>query len=75
MPPIRQCSPPLVGAFKDGRGEFYAQDTFHDRSVLVRGVWSDVAPDSHRYEESYSDDGGKTWMPAFIASLTCEKKL
>jgi Protein of unknown function (DUF1579) len=62
--------PPLVGAFKDGRGELYAQDTFHDRSILVRGVWSDIAPDSHRYEESYSDDGGETWMPAFIANLT-----
>ncbi|MGI8769825.1 MAG: hypothetical protein ACR2JE_00130, partial [Acidobacteriaceae bacterium] len=28
--------------------------------------------DSHRYEESYSDDGGKTWAPAFLADLTRE---
>ena len=61
-------------SFKDGRGELFAQDTFHDRSILVRGVWSEITPDSHHFEESYSDDGGKTWAPAFIASLTREKQ-
>jgi len=65
---------PLVGAFKDGRGELYNQDTFDDRSILVRGVWSDIKPNSHSYEESYSDDGGKTWKPAFLAHLTRERQ-
>jgi hypothetical protein len=65
--------PPLIGAFKDGRGELFAADTFNDRSILVRAVWSDIAPNSHHFEESYSDDGGKTWAPAFIANLTREK--
>ena len=64
---------PTIGAFKDGRGELFAADTFNDRAILVRGVWSDIKPDSHRYEESYSDDGGKTWAPVFIATLTREK--
>jgi hypothetical protein len=59
-----------VGEFKDGRGELYAQDTRDGRSVLVRGVWSDIKPKSHRYEEAYSDDGGKTWVSYFIADLT-----
>jgi hypothetical protein len=63
---------PLIGAFKDGRGELFAQDTFHDKSILVRGVWSNIAPDSHHFEESYSNDGGKTWASAFIAELTRE---
>jgi hypothetical protein len=66
-------NPPLIGAFKDGRGELFASDTFNDRSILVRAVWSDIKPDSHHFEESYSDDGGKTWAPAFIATLTREK--
>jgi hypothetical protein len=61
---------PLIGAFNQGRGELFAQDTLDGRSVLVRGVWSDIKPDSHHFEQSYSDDGGKTWAPAFIASLT-----
>jgi hypothetical protein len=66
-------TPPLIGAFKDGRGELFAADTVNDRSILVRGVWSDITPNSHHFEESYSDDGGKTWAPAFIANLTREK--
>jgi hypothetical protein len=66
-------TPPLIGEFKDGRGELFSQDTFNGRSILVRAVWSDIKPDSHHFEESYSDDGGKTWAPAFIATLTREK--
>lgn len=64
---------PTIGAFKNGRGELFSADTFNDRAILVRGVWSDIKPDSHRYEESYSEDGGKSWAPAFIATLTREK--
>jgi len=65
---------PLIGSFKDGRGELFAQDTFHDKSILVRGVWSNIAPDSHHFEESYSNDGGKTWAAAFLADLTRERQ-
>jgi hypothetical protein len=64
---------PLIGAFKDGRGELFSQETLDGRSILVRAVWSDITPDAHHFEESYSNDGGKTWLPAFIASLTREK--
>jgi len=64
----------LIGAFKDGRGELFSQDTIKDRAILVRAVWSDITPDSHHFEESYSDDGGKTWAPAFIANLTRDKQ-
>jgi hypothetical protein len=64
---------PLIGSFRDGRGELFSQDTFNERTILVRGVWSDITPDSHHFEEAYSDDGGKTWAPAFIANLTREK--
>ena len=41
--------PPLIGSFKDGRGELFSQDTFKGRSILTRGVWSDIAPDSHHF--------------------------
>ena len=65
---------PLIGSFKDGRGELFSQDTFHDKSILVRGVWSNIAPDSHTYEESYSNDGGKTWASSFVANKTRERQ-
>ena len=64
---------PLIGEFKNGRGELYAQDTVGARSVLIRGTWSDITPDAHHFEEDLSDDGGKTWAPAFIGDLSREK--
>ena len=67
---IGELTPPLVGAFKDGRGELFSQDTFHGRSILVRAVWSDIKPDSHHFEESYSDDGGKTWETNWVNKYT-----
>jgi hypothetical protein len=64
---------PLIGAFNNGRGELFSQDTFEGRSILVRATWSDITPDAHHFEEAYSDDGGRTWAPAFIATLTRER--
>ena len=64
---------PLIGSFKDGRGELISQDTREGRSVLIRGVWSDIKSDSHRFEESFSDDNGRTWKPVLIAELTRKK--
>jgi hypothetical protein len=61
---------PAIGEFKDGRGEFYSQELYHGRSVLVRMVWSDIKPDSHHVEQSFSVDGGRTWEPNFIGDLT-----
>jgi len=65
---------PLVGSFKDGRGELFSQETFRDKTVLIRGTWSDIKPDSHHFEEDFSNDGGRTWVPAFIGELTREKE-
>jgi ketosteroid isomerase-like protein len=60
-------SVPTVGEFKDGRGEFYDQEVFEGRTILVRNIWSDITPDSCRFEQSFSDDGGKTWEVNWIA--------
>jgi len=60
----------LIGSFNDGRGELFQQDTLDGRSILVRGVWSNITPTSHRYEESYSADGGKTWEVQLTADKT-----
>ena len=64
---------PMFGEFKNGRGEFFDQETFKDRTILVRQVWSDITPTSHHFEQSFSDDGGKTWEPNFRATLTREQ--
>jgi hypothetical protein len=60
-----------VGEFKDGRVVLVGQDNgVTDKTILVRAVWSDIKPDSHQYEESFSNDGGTTWVRSFIAHLT-----
>jgi len=64
---------PTIGEFKDGRGEFYDQETVNGRAVLARTVWSDITPTSYHFEEAFSGDGGETWEPNFIATLTREK--
>jgi len=61
---------PTVGSFKNGRAELYATETYKGENVIVRGVWSDIAADSHRYEIAYSQDGGRTWLTSFKAVLT-----
>ena len=60
-------SVPTVGEFQNGRGEFFDQETLNGRTILVRNVWSDITPDSCRFEQAFSDDGGKTWEVNWIA--------
>jgi hypothetical protein len=64
---------PTIGDFKNGRGEFFDQETFNGRAVLVRFVISDITPDSCHFEQAFSDDGGKTWEVNWIATDTRAK--
>ena len=57
-----------IGEFRNGRGEFYDQETLNGRAILVRFVISDVTAHSCRFEQAFSDDGGKTWEVNWIAT-------
>lgn len=61
---------PTIGEFKNGRGEFFDQEMFNGRAIFVRFVISDITPNSCRFEQSFSDDGGKTWEVNWIATDT-----
>jgi hypothetical protein len=61
---------PSIGEFHNGRGEFIDQETFGARTILVRFVITKVTPTSCHFEQSYSDDGGKTWEVNWIADDT-----
>lgn len=61
---------PTIGEFKNGRGVFYDQETFNGRAIFVRFVISDITANSCRFEQSFSDDGGKTWEVNWIATDT-----
>lgn len=61
---------PLVGRFNDGRGEFYDQETYGGRSILVRFVYEPEHDGVARSEQSFSADGGKTWEVNWINDYT-----
>ena len=64
-------SPPTTGEFKDGRGEFVGADTVEGgRVILVRFLITPVDSTSWRFEQSFSDDGGRTWEANWIATDT-----
>jgi hypothetical protein len=62
--------PPQVGEFKDGGGEFYAQDTINGKTILIRFVWTNMTTSTPHFEQSFSDDGGKTWEVNWITDQT-----
>ena len=61
---------PTIGEFNNGRGEFFDQESFNGRAIYVRFVMSDITPNSCRFEQAFSDDGGKTWEVDWIATDT-----
>lgn len=62
--------PPVIGAFKDGVGEFLSQEPWNGRTILVRYQWRAIDADAARMEQAFSADGGRTWEPNWIVDLT-----
>ena len=62
--------PPQIGQFKNGVGEFYAQDTLNDKIIFVRFIWSDTNTSVPHFEQAFTDDGGKTWEVNWITDQT-----
>jgi hypothetical protein len=62
--------PPMIGEFKNCRGEFYDQEAWKGRAVYVRFIWSDTNTKSPHFEQSFSDDGGKAWEVNWITNQT-----
>jgi hypothetical protein len=61
---------PEVGQFKNGRGEFYGTDTLNGKLIYVRFVWTNTNTNTPHFEQSYSDDGGKTWEVNWVTEQT-----
>ena len=59
---------PTIGQFKHRRGEFYDTEPTgpNGRNILVRFIWSKTDTDSPHFEQSFSEDGGKTWEVNWI---------
>lgn len=61
---------PSVGEFREGNGEFYSHETLDGRAILVRFVISPITADSCRFEQAFSEDGGRAWEINWLATDT-----
>lgn len=60
----------LTGGFIDGVGIFEAHDKEGDTPVIYRGIWDQITGRSHRWRQTASRDGGKTWDDNWIMQWT-----
>ena len=63
---------PTIGKFKNGQGEFFDTEPAgpNGRTVLVRFIWSNTTTNMPHFEQSFSEDGGKTWEVNWITDQT-----
>jgi hypothetical protein len=64
--PGGSLEPAVRGGFKNGVGEFYADDTLKGHAIRVRFIWSHITPMTCRWEQAFSTDQGKTWEVNWI---------
>ena len=62
--------PPVIGSFSDGVGVFEGDDTFEGRPIRVRFIWSGVETPTPRWEQAFSDDGGRAWETNWVMEFT-----
>ena len=60
---------PIVGDFKDGRGDFFDIEEFNSRQIFVRNNFSKITPDSCYFEQAFSSDNGRTWEPNWLMTF------
>ena len=59
----------VPGVFKGGAGIFDSPDA-DNPATIWRGVWDQIAPDSHRWYQAVSKDSGKTWQQTWTMEWT-----
>lgn len=59
---------PVVGVFKDGRGELLDVEDFKGRQIFVRNLFTNITPDSAEFEQAFSEDG-KSWEPNWLMTF------
>ena len=57
---------PVLGRFHDGIGQFAGNDVVNGREIGVRFLWTEITERSARWEQSFSFDDGKTFVPNWI---------
>lgn len=52
---------PVIGAFKNGIGTFYAEDQFAGAQIRIRFLWYCIDANRLRWEQAFSADRGASW--------------
>lgn len=66
---------PMLGEFKDERGVFYDHELHEGKGIFCRYIWSDITPNSCRWQQAYSNDGGATWETNWIMEFTRQESV
>jgi hypothetical protein len=61
-----ELDPPVFGGFDGDVGVFEGEDVLRGRPILVRFTWSRVTTETPRWEQAFSDDGGRTWETNWV---------
>jgi hypothetical protein len=67
---INRLTPPVVGRFAGGRGEFYGDDEEGDVPVRARFFWTGVDGPTPHWEQAFSIDDGATWEVNWTMAFT-----
>jgi hypothetical protein len=61
----------LTGSFEQGDGVFESEYEENGTAMIARGLWDRIVPGkSHRWTQSTSADGGKTWQYSWFMDWT-----
>jgi hypothetical protein len=66
--------PPMVGKFNGDVGEFFGDEYLDGNKVSCRFRWFRGGPQSPRWEQAFSADGGKIWETNWIMYFTREEQ-
>ena len=61
-----QLQPPVFGRFQEGLGIFEGDDTDAGLAIKVRFTWDTRTPETPRWSQAFSYDGGTTWETNWI---------
>ena len=63
-------TPGVTGSFENGAGIFISDDVDDGKPIKVRGLWDQITPNSCRWSQSVSRDGGATWADNWVMQWT-----
>jgi hypothetical protein len=69
-----QLTPPVVGRFTGGVGEFFGDDLEGGLPVRVRFLWTGTEGPMPHWEQAFSVDGGATWEVNWTMAFSREER-